>query len=359
MFFIVFLLTLMVLILVHEFGHYLAARWFNIKILRFSIGFGRPLLRWRDVRGTEFVLAWCLLGGYVRLLDERETAVKPEDLPYAFNRQSIIKRVCVIAAGPAINVLFALIVYWCVFAVGIVRPLPIIGQVLPHSIAAAKLQPNEQIISVRARSVQDWREVVIELLKAYKQDDLLALQVKNNTQLQTYQLNIRDWQLNKLRPDLLMSLGIVPYFPAKKTEWPADKLHLFKAPVWQAWHPAIAATINSCVLNLVIIKKLLLQQVSLDSLGGPISIYQGASAFLKEGMVHYLDFLGLLSISLAIFNMLPIPGLDGGQLLLLGLEQIRRKPLSVAVQVLLFRLSVIALAVLMVRTLANDILRLN
>lgn len=442
-----FIFTLFLLTLVHELGHFWVARWLNIKVVRFAIGFGKPLWRWYDKKGTEFVLAWGLLGGYVRLLDEREGKVNEQDLAYAFNRQSIAKRAAVIFAGPAINISFAITLYFIVFSIGIIRPIPIIGEILPNSIAAqALMQPASEIIQVNHKPVTSWRDIAIELLADYRQEALLTIHVKSPKNVfERYQLNTRHWQIDKLHPDLLTSLGIVPYVPSRLLKvnqvipdspaakagikamdrliaidrqavhdpsrfkqlleqkigkaasislqregkqiermvnisekrqwfgvskpflgivleplpWPNDKLRLHKASFWASWQLALQAGLQGSYINLLIVKKLLLHEISIHSLGGPISIFEGTSSALRQGFVYYLDFIALLSLSLAIFNLLPIPGLDGAQLMLLGVEKLRGKPLSIALQVLLYRLGMIALVLIMIQTLMNDILRLG
>lgn len=443
-YFIGFLTTLIILILVHEFGHFLAARWLNIKVLRFSIGFGKPVWSWYDSKGTEFAFAWCLLGGYVKLVDEREGTVKPEDLPYAFNRQSITARALVVFAGPLINIIFAVLVYYIVFLMGITRPVPIIGQILPQSIMAqAAVKSGSEIVKIGQSPVANWREIATELLMHYKQSPALMLEVKTPEHLyHSYQLNLQDWQVDQLRPDLFTSLGMVPYVPTKpmsvayvmphspaaqagvrlndvliaindtklssarilnqllkkninqsvkltvrrdnqlinlnvaikaagwlvkkpffgavlnKVYWPADKLRLFKGSLLSAWPMAVDAVIKGSIINFMVIKKLILHDISVESLGGPISMFEGTVAAARGGFIYYLDFLGLLSLSLAIFNLLPIPGLDGAQLMLLAIEKIRGKPVSVAMQILLYKLGMTALVVLMIQTFINDVLRL-
>lgn len=446
-FFILFIITLVILVLVHELGHYLVARALNIKTLRFAIGFGKPLWRWYDAKGTEFVLAWCLLGGYVKLLDEREGKVSEADLPYAFNRQSVARRALVIFAGPCINILFAIAVYYTVFCIGIIRPIPIIGQILPQSIfSRALVEPNSEIIKLNDESVSNWREIAVELLKHYNQSRQLTLSVKTQAaQQQAYQLDLSSWHLDALHPDLFTSLGMVPYLPTKplriaqvkidspaaragilpddriiaidgqkinnilalragldkkigtsikltvkrnnqlrdftlpvhvqqtwyfakkpvvgiildKAVWPADKLRLYKGTGLNAWSLALQAALKGSMINILVIKKLVLRDISLNSLGGPISMFEGTTAAVREGFVYYLDFLALLSLSLAIFNLLPIPGLDGAQLMLLIIERVRGRPVSIGLQVLLWKLGMTVLVILMIQTFVNDMLRLS
>lgn len=442
----VFIITLITLILVHEFGHYIVARALNIKILRFSIGFGKPLWRWHDARGTEFVLAWGLLGGYVKLLDEREGKVSEADIPFAFNRQSLIRRAMVIFAGPGINILFALMVYYIVFCIGIIRPIPLIGQVLPNSILAqALVEPGAEIIRIDNTPVYHWRDIAVELLRHYQQSQALTLSVKTETaKYQDYQLDLSRWRLDGLHPDLFTSLGMIPYLPTQpliishvianspaakagvlphdriiaidgktikdalllkqmidkkmgapikltvsrnhqsveltvhikthkiwyfiqkpvfgivleQVAWPTDRLRLFKGTLLDGWELALSATLKGSLINILVLKKLVMQDISVDSLGGPISMFEGTIAAVKEGWVYYLDFLALLSLSLGIFNLLPIPGLDGSQLMLLVIEKVQGKPVSIPLQVLLYKLGMTVLVILMVQTFVNDILRL-
>ena len=208
--------TILLIVGVHEFGHFLAARACGIKVLRFSIGFGKSLLSWRDKKGTEFVLAAIPLGGYVKMLDEDEGNVKSEDLHLAYNRQPVYKKMIVVICGPLSNLIFAFFLYWVLFMVGFVTPIPLIGKVTPHSIAEqAGLKPQQEIISVDQRPTPTWLPVVVKILSHTGDKDSIPLEVKDLATAQTssHSLDLTNWKMSDLNPDPLDSLGIVPYQP--------------------------------------------------------------------------------------------------------------------------------------------------
>ncbi len=213
------LLTILIVVGVHEGAHFLTARLLGIKVLRCSIGFGKALYTWRDKKGTEYVLAPIPLGGYVKLLDESEAPVDEAEKHLAFNRQPLYKRAAVVIAGPLANILAAVLLYWLIFLIGFKTALPLIGEVLPHSISsAAKLKPMQVIVSVDGYPTQSWSQVTMRLITHLGNQDKLRIQTKpfmaESKNLQTFILNLRDWQMNELKPDPLSSLGLIPYEPA-------------------------------------------------------------------------------------------------------------------------------------------------
>lgn len=210
------LLTIFLVVGVHEFGHFIVARLSGIKVLRFSIGFGKPLYRWYDKKGTEYVLAAIPLGGYVKMVDEREENVLASDLPYSFNRQPLYKRIAVICAGPFSNLIFAALLYWLLFVIGFTTIKPIIGEVTPNSIAAmAGLKPQQEILQIDHEPTSGWYAVIIRLFEHAGDQGTLQIQATspNATQSTNYQLNLASWKMDELKPDPLKSLGIEPYAP--------------------------------------------------------------------------------------------------------------------------------------------------
>ncbi len=213
------LLTIFIVVGVHEGAHFAVARFLGIKVLRCSIGFGKALYTWRDKKGTEYVLAPFPLGGYVKLLDESEDVVPENEKHLAFNRQPIYKRVAVVAAGPFSNLLMAVLLYWVIFLVGFQTAIPLIGQIDPHSIAShAGLKSQQEIVSVDGHDVHSWSGVVMRLIVHTGDQDTVTLQTKPFTPkreaaTRSYTLNLAHWQMNDLKPDPLSSLGINPYMP--------------------------------------------------------------------------------------------------------------------------------------------------
>jgi len=365
-----FLGAILILVGIHEFGHFVVARLCKVKVLRFSIGFGKPLLRWIDKKGTEYVLAALPLGGYVKLLDSREAPVPPEDLPFAFDQQPIYQRAAILSAGPIANIMLAIVAYWLIFSIGVVQVRPIIGEVTAHSIAAtAGLKSGDEIIAIGGNPTHSWTAVAMRLMMHY--GDVSSLEIntqpafKPKAMTHLVQLDMQSWKMNDLRPNLLTSIGIKPYKPAQviqrvngKPQWPAHLLINIHYPFWYALLPAVQQTAFWMKLNFSILYKLINGSISWKSLGGPFSIFQGAGFAANHGLIAYISFLGFLSISIAIMNILPIPGLDGGQLLYLVIEAVIGRPVSIAFQILAFRLGLIWLCILFLQLLLNDMMRL-
>lgn len=358
--FIIFI-TLMLLIGCHELGHFTFAKLLGIKVLRFSLGFGKPLFHYTSKAGTEYTLSAFPIGGYVKMLDEREAPVSPLMLAYAFNRQPIYKRVLVILGGPLFNLIMALLAYWLVFTIGIIQPIPRVGNVISNSPAAhANIQKNQEILSINNIETVTWPRITMALL-AYlgESTDLTIKTINPQKQQSQHIISLSNWQLDTLHPNPLLNLGIQPWQPFNKI-WPEEQLRERKFSFIYACKPAFTEVLLYLHFNAIILEKLVSGKLSLYTLSGPIGLFQGTMTAAKHGLVTYLSFIAFISISLAFFNALPIPGLDGSHLLYLMIEWIRGgKSLSIAMQLLLFRLGIILLSVFMVQALANDILRLS
>lgn len=440
------IVTILIVVGIHELGHFLMARLFGIKVLRFSIGFGKALYRWYDKKGTEYVIAAIPLGGYVKILDENEEPVPAKEAHLAFNRQALYKRTAIILAGSLSNLLFAFLIYWLLFVVGFTSVVPTIGNVKPHSIAAeAGLKPQQEIISVDNKPAATWTSIIIGIFSRAGDKTTMQIETKSaNKKIKTHDLNLATWHMDDLKPEPLESLGFTPYeppiatiigrvahhSPAEEADLePGDKIiavdnapikdwrafinkvtenpdktlsftvkrqgKIFIAPVtighkrtlffkkygylgvvpnfeWpkhllrkNQYGPVTALshawrdTVDFTHLNFIVLGKILTGKVSLRSLGGPVTIFQSAGTALNEGIAPFLSFLAFLSIAIGILNILPIPGLDGGHLLFQFCELILRRPLSQAMQVLLYRFGLIFLLLVLVQALVNDIMRLQ
>lgn len=444
----VIIFTFIALVGVHEFGHFWVARRFGIKVLNFSFGFGKVLFRFKDKLGTEYLISAIPLGGYVRMLDEREAPVAPEELPYAFNRQSIFKRTIVIIAGPVFNLLLAFMIYWASFTMGVMQIIPTIGQIKPNSIAAqAGMHPLEEIINVDGHDVHGWPATTLRIIQRLGNPGILSITTTSPSthKTQQYNLTLTNWKIGDLNPEPVESLGIVPLKPpmpaqfaaiypntaaaqagllindlvtavnnqpvknwdsflaliqkspgqtlqfsvqrnhqlltvpvtiGTKTTWLGKKYGYLGVkeiqPQWSpnslrkrqysfltAWLPAMGEVYFFTEYNLVVLQKMLSGVISLQSLGGPLSIFKGTLIAANHGLVAYLVFVAFISVSLCIINLLPIPGLDGSQLIYFLIEKLRGgRPVSLAVQVLLFRLGVIFIILLLFQGLVNDLLRM-
>jgi len=210
-----FALAIGVLITVHEFGHFWVARRLGVKVLRFSIGFGRPLWRWqRRPDATEYVLAAVPLGGYVKMVDEREGEVAAEDLPVAFNRQPLASRFAIVAAGPLFNFLFAILAYWVVFIVGTTGLKPMVGEVIAGSPAAtAGIEKGDEIVAVGGEQTRTWRDVVLALVDRVLDGGSIPLTIRDGGQRRTVRLTVGPGTAKLDQGRLLGSLGLKPARP--------------------------------------------------------------------------------------------------------------------------------------------------
>ncbi|MGD9108792.1 MAG: RIP metalloprotease RseP [Gammaproteobacteria bacterium] len=439
---IAFLITITVVIGIHEFGHFLAARLFRIKVLRFSIGFGKKLFGFVDKKGTEYRVSVIPLGGYVKLLDENEGVVAASELHLAFNRQPVYQRIIVILAGPLLNLLLALFVFWLMFMIGFSTVKPIIGKISPNSIAdLAGLKPQQEILAVDNRRTTDWSAVLIRMFFRFGSEDTMQITAKLPTKktANNYQLNLTDWQMNELKPDPLKSLGIIPYqpyipaiigsvigqvqqlkvgdevlaigkYPVKdwfslveqiqlhpnqelqfqikrnneiiyakikigskrisltrnqgflgikpQFTWPEKYLNHNKYSLFPALQQAFGRTITFTKLNLVLIGKMITGDFSVRGLAGPLTIFTTAGRAFHLGLTAFLSFLGFISATIGLFNLLPIPGLDGAHICYFIIEAIIGRPVSVRVQMLAFKLGLLVILLIMLQAIINDFLRL-
>ena len=439
-----FIVAIGVLVTVHEFGHFWVARRLGVKVLRFSIGFGRSL--WSRRAGpddTEYVVAAIPLGGYVKMLDENEGEVAEHELHRAFNRQPLWKRFAVVFAGPAFNFLFAVLAYWLTFVIGIGGLKPLVGEVAPDGIGArAGLEPTDQIVAVGGRAVQTWQGVVESVIGAALEGRALELRVRSaqgrerNVTLDVSALSVDELAEGKFfatlgiereRPVLPPRIGtVLPDGPASRAglregdlvvalagepvpswrrfvemvqsnpgrsmrldvvrdgarielevlpraetadgrtigkidagleppESPAKEFYAVERyRPWTALGKAAAKTWDMSALTLRMLWKMVSQEVSVKHLSGPISIAQYAGFSAQIGVTRFLDFLAIVSISLGILNLLPIPILDGGYLI----ELVRGRPVSEQTQFLGQRLGIAMLVSLMGLAFYNDLTRI-
>jgi regulator of sigma E protease len=442
-----FILALLLLVTVHEYGHFQVARWCGVKVLRFSFGFGPILLRLYDRKGTEYVWSLIPLGGYVKMLDEAEAPVPDAEKHMAFNQQSLLARAAIVIAGPLFNFLFAFVALWLVLVIGIYSLAPIVDSVTANSIAArAGLNSKQEIIALNDTPINSWREVQYALMPFIGSSGTLVLQVKSLTDghKSRITLPLSDWHLDDKKPDPIKSLGIIPFEPSvppiigevlpdspgqisglqvgdifisvdgntfddwnylvnyvknkpltkvvlalkrngrlhqvplvigeqelsgkkvgyigirsQKIHWPPNWLRLEREGPIKALGVAFKQTIQLTTTTFTLMGRLLTGQLGLKSISGPVGIAEGAGDSGRSGLVYYLFFLALVSISLGALNLLPIPMLDGGHLLFYAIEIIRGKPLSDKAKSAGVTIGLLLLFALMCVSLSNDIARLG
>jgi regulator of sigma E protease len=446
-----FIVAIGVLVAVHEFGHFWVARRLGIRVLRFSIGFGKPL--YRRVLGAdpvEFVIAAVPLGGYVKLLDEREGNVAERDLPRAFNRQPVWKRIATLLAGPAFNLIFAIAVYWVLFTAGVPAVKPIVGEITPDSIAAqAGLRYEDQILQIGAQPTPTLEAATLAILEDLTDDGTIDMvvrgvdgaersvslvagdrsrsltqpeallpglgfeiwrprfkpvigQVNKGTAGERAGLQVGDEILaidghplqhfqqlvNRVKPnpgrtvtlqvrrdgsarDVRVTIGqdsqggrkigligIAPKdqrIPTGRTV--EEMLTLQKYGAVAAVGEAAAKTWDTSVFTLRIVGRIITGDVSLQAISGPISIAETTGFAARQGWRTFLSTLALISISLGVLNLLPIPILDGGQVVYQLAELVKGRPVSERAQLLGQQIGIAMLILMMTLAFYNDIAR--
>ncbi|WP_020648265.1 RIP metalloprotease RseP [Solimonas variicoloris] len=439
-----FIVTIGVLVAFHEFGHYWVARRCGVKVLRFSIGFGRPLWTHRAKDGVEWVLSAVPLGGYVKMLDEREGIVAPAERSYAFTQASVGKRMAIVAAGPLFNFALAVLLYWCVFVIGVEGMKPLIADPPADSVAAqAHLAAGDEVTMVAGEPVPTWNELRPEIIERALDKGELPLTVKSaDGTLRSVVLPLSGVRVD---PEFLFEdLGLHPYQPklppildtvqagsaaAAAGFEPGDELLRYNdTPVdsWQQWatwvraHPgevvkvrlrrageereatvilarvdeagqtigrfgasvanpgdlwqdlravsqsgpleaiprAASETWRMSVLTVRMLWRMVTGDISVKNVSGPIQIAQVAGYSAQVGWIAFLSFMAVVSVSLGVLNLLPVPVLDGGHLLYYGVEALKGSPLSERAQEAGQRIGLSLLALLMGLAFYNDIVRL-
>jgi regulator of sigma E protease len=443
-----FIVAVSILITVHEFGHFWVARRLGVKVLRFSIGFGKPI--WKRVGridGTEYVLAAVPLGGYVKMLDEREGEVSEEEVHRAFNRQSLSVRSAIVAAGPVFNFLFAIFAFWVVLVSGDVGVRPLVGEVEEASLAAqAGFEAGDEVLAVGDRSTPTWELAVYALLAESGGDEEVLVRVRDaHNSEQVRVLAAGELERKADNGDFLNNLGIKrkrpvgpPVMGEVKAGKPADlaglqegdriiqfdgepaddaeafvaylrerpqqdirlqvdrggtflemtlhtiskeengkpvgkigayvlkdvpkeALEPFRVKVQLGPIDAITASVQKTWGMSVFILRMVGRMITLDAsimgLGGPITIAQAAATSASLGLAFFLKFLAMVSISLAVLNLLPIPVLDGGHLAFFLIEAIKGSPPSEEMLIQGQRIGLVILILLMGLAFYVDIVR--
>ena len=435
------------LIAIHEFGHYFVARKLGVKVLVYSIGFGPTILKWTSKKsGIQYQLSALPLGGYVKMLDEREENVAEADLPYAFNRQPPWKRIAIVAAGPLINLIFAILLFWILFLPAQEQLNTRVGKVLADTpAAAAQMQVGDKITAIDGTPVTTWEKLNFALVDRVGETGKIQVQAERAGEIKTFSLPIQNF-LNDQSQSPLDVLGFTPYRPqipaivsklsedgaairqgmqegdqivaidgVKMNDWydvvqvvqaspekllkvdvlrnnqvvqlqvmpqgkrdnmgnvsgvlgvqsdpgkiviPEDYKQTIQYSPSEALFMAVDKTgqLSSMILNSIV--KMVRGLIGLDNLSGPITIAKVAGQSAEMGWQTFISFMALMSVSLGILNLLPIPMLDGGHLVYYFIELIRGKPVSEQIQLVGLKIGMVLLGSMMLLALFNDIMRL-
>ncbi len=336
---------------IHESGHFIMARCLNVRVLRLNLGFGKPLWKIKSKGGMEYAISPWLLGGYVQLLDEREGKVPPELLSQSMTHQPAWKRLSILLAGSLMNLMFALIFFMVVFLYGLPSVEPVINKVIPQSVAEkAGFKKGDKLLAIQNEPVNNWIWVNFYLLETFGEKGNLTARVERSDGVHLITVPLSQWKLDPLRPNLLASLGLQPAL--KKKWYQIEKLSPLNAFLTSCQYVSKYIQVNG-----IIVYKMVRGVLSIRSLAGPIAIFVASAESAKKGWIYYCFFLAFLSVSVGAFNLLPIPGLDGFQMLIVIIEKLRRKPVPSALQVLFYQLGLILLALLFIQVMLNDMTR--
>ena len=438
-----FVVAISVLVAIHEFGHYIVGRWLGMKVLRFSIGFGKPIFTW--VRGkdqTEYCVSAIPLGGYVRFLDGREGPVEPADEGRAFDHRPISSRIAVLLAGPAFNFLFAVVAYWVIFVGGVPTLIPAVGDVEPGSYAArAGLEFGDRIVAVGNTETPDWESTLVAMLDRMLAEGVVPLTLEDeNGRQRRATILIGDDASRLTEPGLLFEgLGFLPWRPAAviaavseggaasqvdleagdritsvdgravrtssdliaevsarpdqsvTLEYYRDDLlrsveivigsedvdgqligrigvsisndfgdfaYLRKYGPLDSVVQSVEKTWATMAFTVRMLGRMVTGDVSIKNISGPINIAQFAGDSAARGVTEFLTFLALVSISLGVLNLLPVPVLDGGQIVYQTVELLKGSPMSERSQIIGQQFGIAALILLMSFAFYNDIARI-
>lgn len=435
-----FILAIGVLVAFHEFGHYWVARRCGVRVLRFSIGFGKPIWTRRAADGVEWSISAIPLGGYVKMLDGRETEVPADQQHQAFNHQPVGKRALIVVAGPAFNFILAALFYWLVFVIGVQGMKSVIAAPESGSVAdRAGLMAGDTVRAVAGRETPTWQVLHTELI------DLALNQAPVTAVIEPAEGGQREVQLDlsqvRVDPEVLFTdLGLRPFDPpvpaviaevvpgqpaaaagfragdhlltaneqpiASWQQWaawvrerPGEVVRVgyqrdglaasaeliladiegqgrfgasvaMPADLWQdlraehrlgalaAMPAAVAQTWQMSALTLKMLWRMVMGDVSLKNVSGPIQIAQVAGFSAQVGLVSFLSFMAVVSVSLGVLNLLPVPMLDGGHLLYFGVEAVKGSPVSERALEAGTRVGLLFLVALMSLAFYNDIVRL-
>jgi regulator of sigma E protease len=439
------ILALGILVTVHEYGHFWVARRFGVRVERFSVGFGKPIWTKKDRHGTEFAIAWIPLGGYVKMLDEREGEVAPELLDQAFTQKTPAQKIAIALAGPMANIVFAIFAFMLMYTVGVRDLVPLIDAPINDSLSSdIDFQRGDQITVIDGIAVESFADVSLALAARVGDTGQLELSLLRGGQQIERQVAINNWLGSEQSPNPIASLGLIPMLPeqpavlgyvepggaaelsglqqgdvvlkanehaidqwgdwvdviranpgqavsllverngglqtlsvvpgsreleggefigyvgagTERQSWPEDQYVTTRYWPWQAFVNGVNDTAKMVQLSYEMLWKMVTGSVSLKQIGGPITMAQMAGMSVTSGFEAFVGYLALISISLAIVNLLPVPVLDGGHVVIHSVEWLMGRPLSEKAQIIGTQIGMFFILTLMIWAFVNDIGRL-
>ena len=436
-----FLAVIGILVTVHEYGHYIVGKLFGVKVLCFSVGFGRPIYKYKSKKGdkTEYRLSAIPLGGYVQFLDSRNDEVQPQEIKRSFDHQPLFSKISILFAGPLFNFIFAVLAYFFLFSNGVMTMKPIVGEVIDGSHASnAGLFYEDEIISINGNITSDWDTVITSIMSSVVNKQDFSLKVKNkNTGQRLINFSINDDKTDLTEPGKLFSgLGFYPWQPppivgeilenspadlnglktgdtiisinsneinafaeirdivAKRPDQEVqieflrnelvlkrtitlgskkdgknvngflgvgfsnnidDYWFLDKSNFDEAFRKSIYQTWSTTTFTISMLTKMISGEVSTKNISGPFSIAKYAGVSASAGLNQFLKFIALISISLGVINLFPIPMLDGGQIVQFTIETLRGSPLSPRFELITKQFGIMSILILMSIAFYNDI----
>lgn len=345
-----FVIVLGVLIFFHELGHFLVARFFGVGVEKFSLGFG-PKIFGKKVGITEYRISAIPLGGYVKMVGEEPDAeVDPEQVALSFTHKHVLKRILIVAAGPVFNLLLAVLIFYGIFQIsGTIILKPIIGDVQDGTPAqAAGLKKGDDIVDINGRQVETWDQMA-GIIADSKGSELVVTVRREGTS-----------PVIRVTPQLKTTKNIfgedIPRYVIGITA--AGETYTQKLNPFGALTESLIQTYNIVELTVVSVAKIIQGTVSTKTIGGPIMIAELAGQQAKLGATNLLFFIALISVNLAILNILPIPVLDGGHLLFFTIELIIGRPVSIRIREVSQQAGMFVLILLMIFVFYNDITRI-
>jgi regulator of sigma E protease len=346
---IYFIILLGVLIFVHELGHFLAAKSMGVRVLTFSLGFG-PRVLGKKIGDTDYRLSALPLGGYVKMAGEDPSQPPTdEEREYSFLTQKNWKKIVIVGAGPVFNLVFAILVLWVVFMAGVPVIDPVLGELkADYPAKIAGLMPGDRILSVNGKQVDTW-ESMAETITQSGGAPIEFVVTRNGERMVFEVTPVYEEGLSEiLTPQKKYMVGITP----------SGDYHVMHYGVLPAIGKGFVETGRLIYLTFLVIGKMFTGEVALNNLGGPILIAKVAGEAARLGIMPYLNFMALISINLAILNLLPVPVLDGGHLLFFAIEGIIRRPISLKVKEIALQIGLGLLVLLMILAFYFDIERL-